>query len=206
MHDFSFIADGRVFATQKILIVQGQRNRFITASVGKAGRGAVAADESAVPTDEQLPATRPARAKTGAAAKRLSPRSPPRPSRRHPKRRGLPSGAGSSLVLTGVGVAALGTGAVLTLWGRNDNKNLSNCAPNCADTTLSHIKRVYQGADIAIGVGVAALAAAYWSYAFASGSSESKGRRPRCVWMSPRPPRAVSRRSPAAFRPGHSFT
>ena len=60
-------------------------------------------------------------------------------------------------------------------WGRNDNKNLSNCAPNCADTTLSHIKRVYQGADIAIGVGVAALAAAYWSYAFASGSSESKG-------------------------------
>ena len=179
MHDFSFIADGRVFATQKILIVQGQRNRFITASTGKAGHGAVAADESAGPTDEQAsqrPASRPARAKATAAAKKGEPEesataeSTPAEEASAPKHhRILP------LVLTGVGVAALGTGAVLTLWGRNDNKNLSNCAPNCADATLSHIKRVYQGADIAIGVGVAALAAAYWSYAFTSGSGESKG-------------------------------
>jgi len=175
MHDFSFIADGRVFATQKILIVQGQRNRFITASIGKAGRGAVAADESAGPAEEQA-AQRPARAKASAAAKKAEPEesataeSTPSEGASAPKHhRILP------LVLTGVGVAALGTGAVLTLWGRNDNKNLSNCAPNCADATLSHIKRVYQGADIAIGVGVAALAAAYWSYAFTSGSGESKG-------------------------------
>lgn len=176
MHDFSFIADGRVFATQKILIVQGQRNRFITASTGKGGRGAVAADESAGQTEEQAAPTRPARSKAATAANKAEPEesataeSTPTEEASAPKhRRILP------LVLTGVGVAALGTGAVLTFWGRNDNKNLSNCSPDCADTTLSHIKRVYQGADIAIGVGVAALAAAYWSYAFASGAGESKG-------------------------------
>jgi hypothetical protein len=177
MHDFSFIADGRVFATQKILIVQGQRNRFITANIGKAGRGAVAADDSAVPTEEQvakLPIARP-RAKVAAAAKKAEPEesttaeSPASEEQAAPKhRRILP------LVLTGVGVAALGTAGVLTLWGRKDNNNLSECAPNCADATLSHIKRIYQGADIAIGVGVAALAAAYWSYAFTSSSGESK--------------------------------
>jgi hypothetical protein len=64
---------------------------------------------------------------------------------------------------------------VITIWGRNDNNNLSACSPNCSGATLSHIKRVYQAADIAIGVGVAALAAAYWSYAFSQGSpGESK--------------------------------
>ena len=79
-------------------------------------------------------------------------------------------------MLTGVGVVGLGAGAVFTAWGRSDNNNLSNCAPNCTDATLSHIRHVYQAADIAIGVGVAALAAAYWSYAFLQSSpGESKG-------------------------------
>ena len=61
MHDFSFIADGHVFATQRILIVQGQRNRFITAAIGRSGgRGAVAADESAGPATEEQAAKLPA--------------------------------------------------------------------------------------------------------------------------------------------------
>jgi len=184
MHDFSFIADGHVFATQRILIVQGQRNRFITAAIGKGNRrGAVAADESAGPTEEQ--AAKLPLARSGAKATEVGPEkknlageadesttaeSTPAEEAAAPKHhRILP------WVLTGVGVAGLGAGAVFTLWGRDDNKNLSNCAPNCADATLSHIKRVYQAADIAIGVGVAALAAAYWSYAFSQGSSgESK--------------------------------
>ncbi len=38
MHEFTFAADGVVFATQKIMIVQGQRNRFITALL-RAGGG-----------------------------------------------------------------------------------------------------------------------------------------------------------------------
>ena len=159
--------------------MQGQRNRFITANIGKAGRGAVAANESAGPTEEQAAKLPVARSRTRVAAapeKNAEPdesttaESTPSEEGVAPKhRRMLP------LVLTGVGVAALGTGTVLTLWGRKDNNNLSQCSPNCANATLSHIKRIYQGADIAIGVGVAALAAAYWSYAFTSGSGESKG-------------------------------
>jgi hypothetical protein len=186
MHDFSFIADGHVFATQRILIVQGQRNRFITANIGRSGsRGAVAADESAVPTSEEqvakLPVARP-RAKVAEAAADQKAAAEPEATAESsaaestaeqgtaPKhRRILP------WVLTGVGAAGLGAGAVFTLWGRKDNNNLSACSPNCSDATLSHIKRVYQAADIAIGVGVAALAAAYWSYAFSQSSTgESK--------------------------------
>jgi murein DD-endopeptidase MepM/ murein hydrolase activator NlpD len=183
MHDFSFIADGHVFATQRILIVQGQRNRFITANIGRPGsRGAVAADESAGPASEEqaakLPVARP-RAKVAEAAKPEA----------EPEATAESTGAESTSqeaaapkhhrilpwVLTGVGIASLGAGAVLTTWGRKDNNNLSACAPNCSDATLSHIKSIYKGADIAIGVGVAALAAAYWSYAFSQGSpGESK--------------------------------
>jgi hypothetical protein len=180
MHDFSFIADGHVFATQRILIVQGQRNRFITANIGKPGsRGAVAADESAGPTSEEqaakLPVARPrvkmeaSADKKQAAETEATAESTSEEAAAPKHRRILP------LVLTGVGVASLGAGAVFTLWGRKDNTNLSNCSPDCSAATLSHIKRVYQTADIAIGVGVAALAAAYWSYAFSQGSSgESK--------------------------------
>jgi hypothetical protein len=184
MHDFSFIADGHVFATQRILIVQGQRNRFITANIGRSGsRGAVAADDSAVPTSEEqiakLPVARPraklaeapaaqkAAAEPEATAESGAESTPEQGTPKH--RRILP------WVLTGVGAAGLGAGAVFTLWGRKDNNNLSACSPNCSDATLSHIKRVYQAADIAIGVGVAALAAAYWSYAFSqSSTAESK--------------------------------
>jgi hypothetical protein len=180
MHDFSFIADGHVFATQRILIVQGQRNRFITANIGKPGsRGAVAADESAGPTSEEqaakLPVARPrvkmeaSADKKQAAETEATAESTSEEAAAPKHHRILP------LVLTGVGVASLGAGAVFTLWGRKDNTNLSNCSPDCSAATLSHIKRVYQTADIAIGVGVAALAAAYWSYAFSQGSSgESK--------------------------------
>jgi hypothetical protein len=185
MHDFSFIVDGHVFATQKILIVQGQRNRFITATIGKGGHGAVASEEAAGPATDEEAATAPAKrrkaskaeadnapateasTKAEAAAdetKSAEETAPPKP------RRLLP------YILTGVGAVALGAGGVITIWGRKDNNNLSACAPNCADSTLQHIRKVYQGADIAIGVGVAALAAAYWSYAYHSGSAgESKG-------------------------------
>lgn len=182
MHDFSFIADGHVFATQRILIVQGQRNRFITANIGRSGsRGAVAADDSAVPTSEEqiakLPVARQrakvaqaaadqkAAAEPDATAESSGAESTPEQVSAPKHRRLLP------WVLTGVGAAGLGAGAVFTLWGRKDNNNLSGCSPNCSDATLSHIKRVYQAADIAIGVGVAALAAAYWSYAFSQSST-----------------------------------
>jgi hypothetical protein len=183
IHDFSFVVDGHVFATQKIMIVQGQRNRFITATIGKTGRGAIA-DESAGPATEEettkSPAARPGRTKASAKATAAGAEKAPEaaadesataestPAEEAPPKmhhRILP------WVLGGIGVVGLSTGAVLTVWGRKDNTNLGGCSPACPDGTLNHIRRVYQGADIAIGVGVAALAVAYWSYAFLQGSS-----------------------------------
>ena len=198
MHDFSFSADGRVFATQKIMIVQGQRNRFITAAIGKGGGGAIAADDSAGPTERQVAAMptikhpTPARSTktaaddedgktqskshksdetdgSGATATAAASDDEPAESDKKTARAGghryLP------WILTGVGVASLGAGAVLTSWGRKDNDQLKGCSPGCDPNALHHIRRVYQEADVAIGVGIAALGAAYWVYALTHGSS-----------------------------------
>ncbi len=202
MHDFSFSADGHVFATQKILIVQGQRNRFISATIGKGGGGAVAADDSAQPTEQQVAAmpamkhpkasrsTKTAAAdESGAAEDKADGKSShktggsgataaagaedePAEAEKTPARAGghryLP------WVLTGVGVASLGAGAMLTSWGRKDNDQLKGCSPGCDPNAVHHIRRVYQAADVAIGVGIAALGAAYWVYALTHGSSSGE--------------------------------
>jgi hypothetical protein len=83
-----------------------------------------------------------------------------------------PSGPGGGVfarrlpwVLAGVGVASLGAGALLTSWGRRDNDQLSICSPQCNPNDVRHIRRLYVGADVAFGVGIAALAAGYWLYA-----------------------------------------
>ena len=186
MHDFSFSASGRVFATQKVLIVQGQRNRFITALIG-AGAGAVAADESAGPPINYQPpaharASRPGRdAATAAAGKAVATANAapapaddidgsefgtmPEPAPRSGKRTLLP------WVIGGVGVASLGAGALLTYWGRKDNNLLGQCAPSCDPSAPSHIRSLYRDADIALGIGVVALSAAYWVYAVSHSSS-----------------------------------
>ena len=187
MHDFSFIADGHVFATQKILIVQGQRNRFITANIGRPAAGA-----RSPPTNRPVPTRGTGGEAAGGAAARQGGGGGGRPEGRgEPEATAESSAAESTRRGGGRSQAspdpALGAdrrrrrpawarARCFTLWGRKDNNNLSACSPNCADATLSHIKRVYQGGDIAIGVGVAALAAAYWSYAFSrSSTGESKG-------------------------------
>ena len=70
--------------------------------------------------------------------------------------------------LSATGVAALGAGALLIYWGRKDNDKLAGCsseATNCPHSTVNHIHNLYLGANIAIGVGLASLAGAYWAYA-----------------------------------------
>lgn len=68
-----------------------------------------------------------------------------------------------AIALGGVGVASTLTGALLTIWGRADNKRLDECSPVCSEATVSHVHNMFLGADIAFGVGVAALAGATWA-------------------------------------------
>jgi len=70
-----------------------------------------------------------------------------------------------------LGVAGVGAFALLTYWGRNDNKMLADCSPTCPDASVLHVRRLYWGADASLGVGIASLALS--TYLFATGSSGS---------------------------------
>jgi hypothetical protein len=67
-------------------------------------------------------------------------------------------------VAAGVGLAGLGGYAVFTQWGRTDNAELAQCAPNCDEASVEHIRKLYVAADVSLGVGVVALGAAAWLF------------------------------------------
>jgi hypothetical protein len=184
MHEFAFAADGVVFATQKIMIVQGQRNRFITALL-RAGGGKSRRMVAEAPAEktakkvakadddesESVPATKTS-SKTAAAMVDAKSND-----EEESKPEEAPKKSGSVLpyVFTGLGIASLGAGAALTYWGLKDNDRMkTECSPNCLPATVQHVKTLYLASDIALGVGVAALAAAYWTHVM-NRHAEEKG-------------------------------
>jgi len=62
-----------------------------------------------------------------------------------------------SYVLLGTSLAGVAGYGVLTYWGRKDNDKLAVCSPDCAQSDVDHIDRLYLGANLSLGVGVAAL-------------------------------------------------
>jgi hypothetical protein len=70
--------------------------------------------------------------------------------------RPIPTGV---YVLGGVGVVGMAVFAGLGAVGKSDESSLaSSCAPDCAASSVDAVHDKYLGADIALGVGVAALA------------------------------------------------
>jgi hypothetical protein len=64
-------------------------------------------------------------------------------------------------VLLGVGVAGAGAFAGMGLVGKSQEEDLKDvCSPNCTDYDTKSMNNLYLGADIAAGVGAAALIAA----------------------------------------------
>lgn len=191
VREFSFSREGRVFATQRLMIVQGQRNRLISVSsqpaaeatgtkrpikVKKpAGAIAVAAATEAAPPASPPPPGEPAEPKVAPReAVDLQPRPKTEQKSDEPQLNLAAEETESSGVpkltyaLTATGVAALGAGAALIYWGRKDNDKLAGCSTattNCPKATVDHIHNLYLGGNIAIGVGIASLAGAYWAYA-----------------------------------------
>lgn len=61
-------------------------------------------------------------------------------------------------VLGGLGVAGLATFGVLGALGKADESSLrSSCSPNCSAGSIDKVRSEYVGADVALGVGAAAL-------------------------------------------------
>ena len=175
MHEFSFSSEGKVIATQKVLILQGQRNRPISIALkpDKAGKkaalgtGTVAALDAKASPDKAAADRPPLEKSDGEAAQdKVAP--PKTPSKTLPEARASepppvepPKKAGRSAmpyVLGSVGLVGLGGAGLLTYWGRKDNDKLALCAPSCPQSSVDHVRKLYVASDVSLGVGVAALA------------------------------------------------
>ena len=167
------------------MIVQGQRNRFITALM-RSGAGGKHQRMVAQP-EKPAPASAPAKkglkpepeqeeatpAATPAAVAALADTGPGVDTSKASE--GKKSGSVLPYLIGGVGVASIGAGALLTYWGRKDNQKLSECSPMCDPSAPNHIKRLYLESDVALGAGVALLGAAYWVYVVTHSDKEEKG-------------------------------
>jgi hypothetical protein len=147
-HELAFSSGGAVFATQRVMIADGQQRRLVQVELFTAApqppaalRPRAALAESNLPGAMRLDAV---------------------------GERGEMST--TTKVLTGLflasGLSAIGAGGLLTWWGRSDNDALQSCTPWCASSAVQHVKNLYLAADIAIGAGLAtvALGVACWLY------------------------------------------
>jgi hypothetical protein len=138
VHEFSFSTDRGVFAREKIMVVQGQRNRTLSVSL-------------------RAPDAAPPRKEMAAPDVALERQAPTPDSRlRVPK---------ATYALGAAGLVSLTAGALLTYWGRRDNDALAGCSPNCSQDSVRHIRNLYVAADVSFGVGLAALTTGYWVFA-----------------------------------------
>jgi hypothetical protein len=178
LHEFSFTADGAVLATQKIMIVQGQRNRPIAISLQKdkhgkrvvlgpaAGTGALDAKASLDKPIMDRPAPERAEREPPLAEKATPERDAPEkaapeaPTPDAPPLEVKPKGGPGAMpyLLGTLGIAGLGGGGLLTYWGKKDNDLLAQCSPNCSQASVDHIRKLYLASDISLGIGATALA------------------------------------------------
>jgi hypothetical protein len=192
MHEFSFSSGGNVFATQKILVLQGQRNRPIAVSLPAADSFGVTssvvppADVEAKTTilvkratiekpamPEKQIADEPSTVREPPAKQDPEPSLPTSVTLDVPSPPETPKKSARSTVpywLGGVGLVGLGAYGTFVYWARTDNMMLAQCAPNCPQESVDHIRHLYLAADISFGVGVASLAAA--TYLFVKGASK----------------------------------
>lgn len=176
-HEFTFSTEGRTFASRKILLAQGQRNRAIAVSqrpaedkiagAPKIIRTSKAPDPKDVAVQETDPDAEPAKVESPFKRK---PRAPESQSELVKADSGASWGA---YVLGGVGLAGVGGAALFTYWGRQDNSALrSSCAPDCNPASVHHIRMVYLAADVSGATGVAALIASTWLLLHSRSSGE----------------------------------
>jgi hypothetical protein len=165
LHEFVFHMDDGLTVSEKVMILQGDRNRRIAASVpNKESNVAEVAPPTAASTHEDA-SDKPKRHLVRTA--RSSQTAPKEP-------------AQSSHALSWVlgGVSALGGGGfvLLSAWGKKDNDLLQRCAPSCQQASVDRVKQRYLAADVSLGVGAVALSSALLIYALSGSSSERPAR------------------------------
>ena len=183
LHELTFTADGKVFDTEKVMVVDGQRNRPVSVAMGGRDRAAVKHAAPAVDVAAASPpAGTPAPSATSKAAEPAaaepvvaSADTTEAPARAATRGFALPRSPVPYVVAT-VGLAGIAAGALLTYWGKKDNDALlAECGQTqaCQPSSVDHIRTMYVAADISIGAGVVALGVATWIFA-TSHSTEDK--------------------------------
>jgi hypothetical protein len=157
MHEFVFTGSDGVSATEKVMVLQGDRNRRIAVTLS--GKHAEKAKPVEAPVDE--PEAKPIR------KSRPEPEPEPEtaPTTQESRSKGIPAG---SWVLGGLSAVGVGGFVLFSHWGRKTNDTLSkSCGAtgSCQQASVDHVKRDYLLADISLGAGVAALAGAVLAYA-----------------------------------------
>lgn len=162
LHEFVFSTSDGVFATRKVLVVEGQHNR------------AISPEASNQPAPDRKLAAVGNTGSTGEPEKGASPEGPKLAADNGvaeppAKRRSLML----PYTLASVGLVGLAGFGLMTEWGRKDNTELAQCSPACPPSSVNHVRRMYVAADVSLGVGIAALAGAYWAFVHSrSGNDE----------------------------------
>ena len=163
-HEFSFATEAGVFATLKAMIVQGQRNRPITALLHSKNKAGGSTDQTAVAaataSKAEAPVANSVAEETGAEGAALAAVDSEEVASSAAVRRPTTLVARSegetpwlAYTLGGVGALSLGSAGLFTLWGRKDNSTLmTSCSPYCNTASVHHIRNLYLAADISIGV------------------------------------------------------
>jgi hypothetical protein len=184
LHELSFSTwEHGVFATEKVMIVEGQRNRQIAVSFRKADAaraGVIAAAPGAVSSSAPDKSALEKGASDSSASVRPASDVAPAAASHEASGGVLPARRGRSafpFLLGGVGLASVGAGALMTYWGNKDNTALKSCSPNCASSDVAHIHELYLASDITFAAGAAALGLA--GVLLLTGHSSSDGGPPR---------------------------
>jgi hypothetical protein len=162
-HEFSFSTEQGEVYSEKVLILQGQRNRVVAAKL----KGAEGAPSSSVDAAKPVPPPAAGAATTPSPVEHAKPLAPAHTQSSAAEASRADTSRASpvlSYVVGGVGLAAIGGGFLLAHWGREDDILLDRCAPDCSQKSVDHVSHMYIAADISLGVGVVALGAATWLY------------------------------------------
>jgi len=178
VHEFSFAAPNGV-VTERIMVVQGQRNHPITVTIptpaARHQKGTLAAAVTLPPPASNRtalePHTAPAKPSTEKsappkrAAEKASPQEETETVAVQRKSPGM-----LPFIVGGAGLLALGAGGAATIWGNKDNDALNACTPDCSHSSVTRVKTLYTMADISFGVGAAALGVSAFLFATSGGA------------------------------------
>jgi hypothetical protein len=168
MHEFTFSTKEGVLSTQKVMIVEGQRNRPLACSTGPSSVSLLSpfpADSAESASDKSPPKSAPTAPKPPpeSAPDRAVPEATvPENSPKGPTPGWVPWAVGgvgwAPWIVGSAGLVGMATGAGLIFWGRADNASLVADCPHggCSEAAVNHVTTLYVVGDILGGAGLAA--------------------------------------------------